>query len=117
MIEEKLEKEKNNVRYEWRQTRGPQVNLTNNNTLTPSFVPEQIGTYEFEITANDYWHYHYRFDEPAAFKKKNTGASMISNILINTICPALFAWGHYHQDDHFKTKAIHWLENLLPDAR
>lgn len=27
------------------------------------------------VTANDYWHYHYLFDEPATFKIKNTGKS------------------------------------------
>jgi hypothetical protein len=24
-----------------------------------------------DTTANDYWHYHYRFDETSAFKRKN----------------------------------------------
>jgi hypothetical protein len=27
-----------------------------------------------DVTANDYWHYHYRFDEQSSFKKKNLGA-------------------------------------------
>ena len=44
-----------------------------------------------DITANDYWHYHYVFDETSAFKKKKLGAQMIDNILINTIVPILFA--------------------------
>src|SRR5204863_2950206 len=39
----------------------------------------------FEVTANDYWHYHYKFDETAAFKKKKLGATMVDNIIINTI--------------------------------
>ncbi|HLF46910.1 MAG TPA: DUF2851 family protein [Chitinophagaceae bacterium] len=69
----------------------------------------------FEVTANDYWHYHYRFDELSEFKKKNLGADMINNIIINTICPVLFAWGNYHDDDLYKTKAINWLEEILPE--
>jgi hypothetical protein len=66
-------------------------------------------------TANDYWHYHYKFDEACAFKKKTLGATMISNIIINTICPVLFAWGNHHSADKYKTKAISWLEELMPE--
>lgn len=66
-------------------------------------------------TANDYWNYHYRFDEDSSFKKKNLGLVMVNNIIINTICPALFAWGNYHNEDHFKTKAIHWLMEVAPE--
>jgi len=44
-----------------------------------------------QVTANDYWHYHYVFDEVSAFKKKKLGEQMIDNILINTIVPILFA--------------------------
>ena len=46
-----------------------------------------------DVTANDYWHYHYRFDEPSSFKKKSIGSDMIHNIIINTIVPVLFAYG------------------------
>jgi hypothetical protein len=67
------------------------------------------------VTANDYWHYHYRLDEPAAFKKKNIGASMIDNILINTIIPMLFAYGHYHNEQPFKDKALQWLEMIAAE--
>ncbi|MEP7256381.1 MAG: DUF2851 family protein [Ferruginibacter sp.] len=65
-----------------------------------------------QITANDYWHYHYVFDEPTAFKKKKLGEQMIGNILINTVIPILFAYGHYHNEDIFKDKAIKWLEQV-----
>jgi hypothetical protein len=37
---------------------------------------------------------------------------MINNILINTVVPVLFAYGHYQQQSHFKWKAVHWLENI-----
>lgn len=65
-----------------------------------------------EVTANDYWHYHYVFDETSAFKKKNLGEQMIENILINTVVPILFAYGHYHQEAMYKDKALQWLENI-----
>lgn len=66
----------------------------------------------FDVTANDYWHYHYRFDEPAPFKKKKLGASMIDNILINTVAPMLFAYGTYKKEESYRKKAVECLEQL-----
>lgn len=65
-----------------------------------------------DVTANDYWHYHYVFDETTAFKKKKLGDEMISNILINTVVPVLFAYGHYHGENSYKDKALQWLEDI-----
>ena len=64
----------------------------------------------FDVTANDYWHYHYRFDEVSLFRKKKLGAAMIDNIVVNTIVPMLFAYGSYHREEKQKRKAINWLE-------
>jgi len=64
----------------------------------------------FGLPANDYWHYHYRFDEESSFKKKNIGNRMIDNIIINTIVPVLFAYGNYNNDTRYKLKALAWLE-------
>jgi Protein of unknown function (DUF2851). len=64
------------------------------------------------ITANDYWHYHYVFDELSAFKKKKLGEQMINNILINTVVPILFAYGLHHNEQQYKDKAIAWLEKI-----
>jgi hypothetical protein len=62
------------------------------------------------VTANDYWHYHYRFDEPCAFKVKNLGGEMINNILINTVMPVMFTYGHYQLEQSTREKALRWLE-------
>ena len=64
------------------------------------------------VTANDYWHYHYIFDETSLFKKKKIGSDMINNILINTVIPILFAYGLYHNNQSQKEKAIEWLEQI-----
>ena len=66
----------------------------------------------FQVTANDFWHYHYTFKQVAAFKKKTLGSAAIENIVINTIVPLLFAYGIYHSADHYKDKALRWLESL-----
>ncbi len=66
----------------------------------------------FNVTANDYWHYHYSFENTSVFKKKILGSAMVDNIFINTIIPALFAYGLYHGEEKYKTKAVAWLENI-----
>ena len=67
------------------------------------------------VTANDYWHYHYIFDETTAFKKKKLGEQMIDNILINTVVPILFAYGHYQNENIYKDKAMQWLEDITAE--
>ena len=69
----------------------------------------------FEITANDYWHYHYQLDELSGFKKKTIGDSMTDNIIINSVAPLLFAYGTYHKDNRFKEKALDCLEHVKPE--
>ena len=64
------------------------------------------------VTANDYWHYHYVFDEASAFKEKNLGTQMINNILINTIIPVVFAYGLHNKEEAYKSKALQWLEEI-----
>jgi len=67
------------------------------------------------VTANDYWHYHYTLDEPSAFKKKNSGSQMTDNILINTVVPVLFAYGQYHKENGYKDKALQWLLEITAE--
>ncbi len=67
------------------------------------------------VTANDYWHYHYNFDELSAFKVKKVGAQMINNLIINTVIPILFAYGHYTKEYQFKDKALLWLSQLAAE--
>ncbi|MFZ1785733.1 MAG: DUF2851 family protein [Ferruginibacter sp.] len=64
------------------------------------------------VTPNDYWHYHYVFDESGAYKQKKLGDQMINNILINSVIPILFAYGHYHDEPRYKEKALVWLEQI-----
>jgi Protein of unknown function (DUF2851) len=68
-----------------------------------------------DSTANDYWHYHYLFDEAGDYKIKKLGNAMINTILINTICPVLFAYGHFHNDQKYKDKALQWLEETAAE--
>lgn len=69
----------------------------------------------FTVTANDYWHYHYRLDEAAAFRPKIIGEKTLQNIIINTAIPAVFAYGAVHQEQRYKNKALQWLESIAPE--
>ncbi len=69
----------------------------------------------FMLTANDYWHYHYNFDEETNYKEKKLGKEMINNIIINTVVPVLFTYGLHHNDEILKERAIEWLEELPPE--
>lgn len=68
-----------------------------------------------QVTANDYWHYRYRFDEASACKEKKLGKQMIHSILINTIIPIVFAYGHIHKEQAYKNKAVSWLEDIAAE--
>ncbi|WP_300600406.1 DUF2851 family protein [Niabella sp.] len=69
----------------------------------------------FKVDANDFWHYHYILTEASPMKIKSIGASMIDNIVINTIAPLLFAYGNVYGRNHLKEKAIRWLEETRPE--
>lgn len=66
----------------------------------------------FDLTANDYWHYHYIFDELTAFRPKHLGNQMTENILINTIIPMLFAYGQHQGMQPLKERALDWLSQM-----
>jgi len=67
------------------------------------------------VTANDYWHYHYVFDELSTFKRKHLGNQMMENIMINTVIPVLFAYGTYHKEDLYKDRALQWLTEIAAE--
>lgn len=68
-----------------------------------------------EVTANDYWHYHYIFDEETPYIPKNTGIQMIDTLLINAVCPLLFTYGVFMNDSLMKKKALDWLSEIAAE--
>ncbi|MEO7264030.1 MAG: DUF2851 family protein [Ferruginibacter sp.] len=81
-----------------------------------STILEEFSLKEIEnllqVTANDYWHYHYTMDDEASYKPKVLGKQMIQNIIINTIVPMLYAHGFYNNNEATKNKALQWLEQV-----
>lgn len=70
---------------------------------------------QLAVTANDYWHEHYRPDEPSAFRKKLLGRDAIDSVLVNTVAPLLFAYGSYQQEERFRSKALRWLSEAAAE--
>lgn len=68
------------------------------------------------VTANDYWHYHYRFNESTVYKPKILGAAMVNSIMMNTVIPILFAYGKYHGEPIFQDKATGWIADLPAES-
>ncbi len=67
------------------------------------------------VTANDYWNYHYVFDEVSDYREKNIGQQMIHSLLINTIVPIIFAYGHHLRESKYKDRAMLWLEQIAEE--
>lgn len=67
------------------------------------------------VTANDYWHYHYKFDEAGEYHPKQLGMQMTENIIINTAIPVLFAYGSFTGEENSKDKALRWLSELAAE--
>ncbi len=65
-----------------------------------------------DITANDFWHYHFTLDEASPYHPKHTGEELIQQLLINVIIPYLYAAGVHQQQPALQQKAINWLSSL-----
>jgi len=67
---------------------------------------------KLKILPNDYWLYHYRFDDPGVYKEKMLGISMIDSIIINTVIPILYTYGLIVKETNYQEKAMNWLIEL-----
>ena len=67
------------------------------------------------VTANDYWHYHYRLDQPTSYSPKSLGSSTIDTIISNIIIPFLFCYGNRNKSSLYIDRAVEWLQQLPPE--
>ncbi len=90
--------------------------LINKSTHLFSKVLETTSINELQVllnvTANDYWHYHYMLDEAGTYKPKQLGRQMIDNLIINTLVPVVFAYGEQTGNNVLKEKALQWLAGI-----
>jgi len=70
---------------------------------------------KLSIIPNDYWLYHYRFDDLGTQKEKRLGNFMINNMLINTVIPIVYSYGLIKKEISFQEKAVNWLMEIAPE--
>lgn len=66
----------------------------------------------FEVKLSNYWRSHYRFGKEGNAGERRLGTSTVHSILINTIAPALIAYGEQRADERFGERAFGLLRDL-----
>jgi len=78
--------------------------------------PEIIYQELRSLRPSGYWDDHYLFNKPSTAKKKALGNEAVYNIIINTLIPVYFEYGRQTGKDHYKQKAVEFLEKLPPES-
>lgn len=68
--------------------------------------------YLLDITANDFWHYHFTLEEATPYQPKHLGKEMCHHLIINAISPILYAMGKHLQQPELQQRVKNWLEGL-----
>ncbi|MCR4994303.1 MAG: DUF2851 family protein [Bacteroidales bacterium] len=68
-----------------------------------------------DVGVTDYWQSHYLFGLETPCSDKRLSEASRDLIIINTICPMLFAYGQAHSDENFQERALNLLEQLKPE--
>ena len=66
----------------------------------------------FEVKLSNYWRSHYRFGKEGKPGERRLGRTSIQSILINTVAPALLAYGESRLDERYQKRAGSLLEEL-----
>lgn len=70
----------------------------------------------FEVDPGYYWKDHYRFDKKTEKSNRRMGRNTHELVVINTICPILYAYGKSRGNEEVIKRAIGFLEGLKPEA-
>jgi hypothetical protein len=65
----------------------------------------------FDLNPSAYWEEHFVFGKKTKKRTKALGQSSFDLILINTIVPYLFVYGHHQQKEHLKDRALMFLQH------
>jgi hypothetical protein len=69
----------------------------------------------FSVRPSAYWETHYKFGTVSAVRKKTLGEESSQILLINTVIPMIFLYGHRKADESLKARAIQFLDQLPPE--
>ncbi len=65
-----------------------------------------------DLPIYNYWDNHFRFDKLSEKQTKQPGKQSVSNLLMNTVCIFLFAYGRYNKQEIYRIRALKLLETL-----
>jgi hypothetical protein len=68
-----------------------------------------------DVTANDFWHYHYSLDEARTYQPKHLGTEMSHQLIINAVIPLIYAVGQRHQQPQLQQRVINWLTEMAAE--
>lgn len=66
----------------------------------------------FEVKPSDYWDTHYAFGQTSPRSGKRLSKTTRQLLVINTLAPFLYAYGHYKGEERLCLKAVEFLENI-----
>lgn len=69
----------------------------------------------FDVTANDFWNYHYTLTDEANYQQKTLGKAFLQHLIINTVAPVLFAYSVNKNENGWKEKSLNFLMELQPE--
>ncbi|MDR1381023.1 MAG: DUF2851 family protein [Tannerella sp.] len=69
----------------------------------------------FNLSPSEYWHTHYHFRNASVARRKAIGKNAVNILLINTVIPALFAFGKQKNLPAYCDRALRFLEELPPE--
>lgn len=70
----------------------------------------------FKVSANDYWNHHFKPDTETNYMIKTVGDSLVDRVIINSIIPVLFSYGHHQANEKVRNKALRWLETMPSES-
>lgn len=65
-----------------------------------------------QVTANDYWHYHFRLDETTGYNPKTTGQAFIETLILNAVIPVVYCYGKEQNELRLLNRVHCWLNGL-----
>jgi hypothetical protein len=73
---------------------------------------KEILTLFANLPVSPYWQTHYHFKKTSSEMQVQLGKKSVENILINTVCVFLFAYGKYTAQTHLVDRALDFLEKI-----
>lgn len=69
----------------------------------------------FDVTANDFWSYHFTLKTSGKYDPKRTGRQLAETLLLNAVIPVLFAHRLEYDGYKMEQKLMRWMGEVRPE--